>query len=173
MSDHETLPYKTINVFLEEDYLHNLLESILKDRQSLPKQDQISFTKSFNEHIKVLGFRNPSRAPLPLQVNAYADAFEEKDEVVPFTLSTWAKIHSDFVEKVKQWLLSEGWNVLPLEREFNEGDGFEDSWPEGLSFEDLTQKFKKAHPDESFDEDDLALMVVWISGQLPEEQSNI
>ena len=169
MTDNEYLPFKTINVFIEHDKLKNILEFIIKNINTLPKENQISFIKSFKEYVNILGFRNPMRAPLPLQVNAYVDAFEDMDEVVPFTLSTWTKIKHDFAEEVKEWLDSQGWKELSLEKNYDETQGFIHDWPESLTFEELIEEFNKAHPDLDYDKDDLFLMILWISGKLPDE----
>jgi len=173
MSEKETLSFKTINVFLDRDFLERKLGEILQRKDDLPKEDQIAFNNQFRKFVKVLGFRNPIRAPYQLQVNAYASAFEEKDEVVPFTLSTWTKLNQDFANQVKDWLSSEGWEGLALERTFEDSYGFIDHWPKGLTFEQLAKKYQKDHPNSEFDKDDLTLMVMWVSGQLPHEQSEL
>lgn len=173
MTENEYLPHKAINVYINEDYLERLLGFILKHKQDLPKEDQIAFANQFKKHVKILGFRKINRAPETLQLNAFVSAFEEKDEVVIFSLSTWTKIKKDFAEKVKSWLESQGWENLALERTFLESEGFLKKWPDGLTFDTLVENFKKAHPDLDFDRDDLILMVLWISGQLPEEQSEL
>jgi len=173
MDEKETLSFKTINLFIERDYLENALEEILKAKEDLSREDQNAFNSQFRKFVNVLGFRNPLRAPLQLQVNAYASAFEEKDEVVPFTLSTWATLKQDFAKLVQGWLEAEGWKDLALERTFEGSEGFVNDWPKKLSFEKLIKKFQKDHPDEQFKEDDLVLMVLWVSGQLPPEQAEI
>lgn len=173
MTENEYLPYKTINVFIDREFLEDLVESILKNKDSLSKEDQIAFAKSFKQYVTILGFRNVARAPLPLQINAYADAFVEKEEVIPFTLSTLTKLHAEFAEKVKSWLESKGWENLAMEREYSETPGFIKNWPEDLTFDKLVEDFAKAHPDEEFSRDELILMVLWISGQLPQEQTEL
>ena len=60
------------------------------------------------KYVTVLGFRDPSRAPLTLQINALAKAFEEKDEVVPYILSIWAKVNKKLAGEVKDWLSEQG-----------------------------------------------------------------
>jgi hypothetical protein len=172
MAEKETLSFRTINVFLDRDFLESKLEEILQGKNALSKEDQITFNNQFRKYVNVLGFRNPTRAPLQLQVNAYASAFEEKDEVVPFTLSTWTKLNQDFANQVKDWLDSEGWKGLSLERSFEDSDGFLNDWPKKMTVEKLTKKFQKDHPNAEFDKDDLVLMVLWVSGQLPPEQSS-
>jgi hypothetical protein len=172
MAEKETLSFKTINIFIDRDFLEQKLEGILQGKENLSKEDQIAFNNQFRKFVNVLGFRNPLRAPLQLQVNAYASAFEEKEEVVPFTLSIWTKLNQKFALQVKTWLESTGWEDLSLEKSFEESDGFLDDWPKGLTFEKLVKKYQKDNPDAEFEPDDLILMVLWISGQLPPEQSN-
>lgn len=173
MSENEYLPYKTINVYIDRQYLEDLVKSILNNKESLPKEDQIAFAKTFKKYVTILGFRNVTRAPLPLQVNAYADAFEEKEEVIPFTLSTWTKLRPDLAEKVKSWLESQGWENLAMKREYSETDGFINEWPEDLSLDQLVADFTKAYPDEEYLRDDMILMVLWISGRLPQDQTEL
>lgn len=170
MSDNEYLPYKTINIYIERDFLKETLEYVIQNINTLPKENQIAFGNKFREYVTILGFRNPMRAPLPLQVNAFVRAFEDMDEVIPFTLSTWANLRHDFAVKVKDWLTSEGWKDLNLEREFDEREGFVRDWHASVTFESLIQEFEKAHPGLDFDEDDLILMILWISGKLPDKE---
>ncbi len=173
MPDEVVVTYKSINVFIDRDYLEEVLMKTIKGVTSLSKQEQINFVKSFKKYVNVLGFRDPTRAPLQLRVNSFVTAFEEKDEVIPFVLSNWAKVNKKLAKKVKEWLDEEGWKDLALERTFTEGEGFLAKWPKKLTFDKLVKKYTKAYPDDKVDRDDLILMVLWISGQLPEDQSDI
>lgn len=173
MSDTGQFPYKAINVFIDHDYLQNLIERVLVNIKELPKQDQIDFSQTFRHYVKVLGFRNPTQAPLPLQVKSYVEAFEDKEEIIPFTLSVWTKIEHDLAKKVKAWLEKKGWDNLSLERKFSESDGFSSNWPSELTIEKLSEEFTEDHPDLKFDQDDIILMILWISGKLPIGDSNI
>jgi hypothetical protein len=173
MTDKETLPYKAINVFIERDYLETVLRTVLVGIKKQPKEEQIKFTNFLRKYVSILGFRDPSRAPLPLQVNAYASAFEEKDEVIPYSLSLWVKMNKKLPKVVKKWLEDDGWKDLALERDFEEQGGFLSVWPKKMTFDKLVKKFNKDNPDVSIERDDLILLVLWISGQLPKEQSDI
>jgi len=173
MSEMDHLPYKTINVFLSQNYLSQLLEEILNKKNSLNKEDQIEFSKHFRQYVKILGFRNPTIAPLPLQIKAFISAFEEHEEVIPFTLSTWVKIRQSFAEKVKVWLEEHGWKNLQLKRDFQESEGFQNTWPQKWSLDKLVKDFNKDNPDEESSREDLILMVLWISGQLPKEETQL
>ena len=165
----EILPFKSINVYIEREYLEKVAKNILEGVGNLQKEEQIGFSQNFRKYVSVLGFRNPLRAPLSLQVNAYTSAFEEKEEVIPFSLTTWAKVNLALAEEVKSWLDSEGWEDLALARDFEENSGFIADWPDDITFEQVEENFQKAHPDFEFDRDDLILMVLWIAGKLPKE----
>jgi hypothetical protein len=169
MSTNEILPFKSINVYIERDYLEKVTKNVLEGFGKLSKEEQIQFSQNFRKYVSVLGFRNPLRAPLSLQINAYASAFEEKEEVIPFSLTTWAKVNHNLAEKVLSWLKSEGWEDLALAREYEEDSGFVADWPDDISFDQVEEQFQKAHPDFEFDRDDLILMVLWIAGKLPIE----
>ena len=169
MADIEYLPYKAVNVFINREYLEQLLETVLKGYNKLPKEKQIAFVKQFRQHVNVLGFRNAIRAPLSLQINAYVSAFEEKNDVVPFTISTWAELNPNLASEVKNWLGEEGWKVLDMDRAFVETEGFLTDWPEKLTFDKLVKNFMKAKPNVKHNREDLILMVLWISGKLPPE----
>lgn len=173
MPELERLPYKAINVYMEEDYLESLLKNLLLGLKKAPKADQISFSKFLKQEVNVLGFRDPTRAPLTLQVRALATAFEQKEEVIPVTLNAWVKLNDELAKSVKAWLEAEGWKDLALERDYDESGGFVADWPKKLSFEKLVKKYEKDHPDDKVDRDDLILMVLWISGQLPKDQAEI
>jgi hypothetical protein len=173
MPDNGYLPYKTINVLMDRDYLDQILEDVLVGKNKLSKKEQITFSNQFRHYIKVLGFRNPTIAPFPLQLRAYRSAFIEKDEVIPFTLSVWVKTHLEFADKVKTWMENNDWKTLGFEREYQESEGFTNAWPDNLSLDQLVSNFEKDHPDAKFDRNDLILMVIWLSGKLPQEESQL
>ncbi|MGI6741917.1 MAG: hypothetical protein ACOX7C_10690 [Brevefilum sp.] len=173
MTETETFSFKTLNVFINRDYLEDVLEYILLNKDKLTKEEQINFANEFRHNVSVLGFRNPSRAPQSMQLKAYITAFEEKNEVIPFTLNTWTKLNHEMAETVMEWLKSKNWEHLTFERKFHESEGFLDQWPEDLPFEKLVVEFKKDHPKLVVSDDDLILMIIWISGLLPHGQSNI
>jgi len=173
MNEFAYLPYKAVNVFIEHDDLENILQKVLEGKNKLTKEFQIAFEKIYKQQVSVLGFRNPTRAPIPLQIKAFATAFEEKDEIIPITFTAWTKLNEEFAENVKGWLESEGWEDLSLERIFNEGEGFNPLWPKDLSPDDLQKKFQKTYPKVKFEKNDFMLLVFWISGKLPPDQSVI
>lgn len=170
MGTKEILSYRAINVFVERDYLEHVVGSILEGLKGLSKEEQIVFNSQFKKFVTVLGFRNPVRAPLSLQINAFASAFEAKEELVPITLTTWAKLNSSFSEKVKSWLKAEGWDNLKTKRNYVHNEGFILDWPEDLTFDQINENFKKANPGLEYNQNDLILMVLWISGRLPKSQ---
>lgn len=169
MAEKAILPYKAINVYMEQEYLESVLASVITGVKKLPKQDQIAFSQFLKKHVSVLGFRDPSRAPLSLQVKALAKVFEEKDEVVPVVLSFWTKVNKKLVKPVKTWLEAEGFKDLATERDFEEGAGFIADWPKKMAFDKMVKKFQKENAEVKMGQDDLILLSLWLTGQLPND----
>jgi len=167
MNPVENLPFKTINVYIERGFLEEILKQILRDLKNLPKETQTEFNQVFKKYVTVLGFRNPLHAPRPLQIRAFANAFEEKEEVIPFTLSTWATLNEDLANAVLDWLKSEKWDNLELNRSYQEALGLTNNWPEDQSLDSIFEKFQDAHPDLDYSKDEIVLMLLWVSGRLP------
>jgi hypothetical protein len=167
MAEKAILPYKAINVYMEQEYLESVLKAVVIGAKKLSKKEQIEFAKFLKKYVHVLGFRDPSRAPLSLQVKALVTAFEEKDEVVPVVLSIWTKANKKLVKPVKTWLEAEGFKDLATERDYEEGSGFVADWPKKMAFDKMVKKFQKDNPDVKIEQDDLVLMALWMSGQLP------
>jgi hypothetical protein len=168
MTEIDNKAYKAINVFIEREDLEEVLLHLFKKLRSLPKDVQKKFFAAFRKYVKINGFRNPVMAPPPLQVNALADAFEEKDEVIPFTLSTLTKTLPDLAESVKAFLGEEAYGTMAFERPFVEGEGFVPGWPKKMTTETFLKKFAKAYPDVNTSSTALILLAAWISGSIPE-----
>jgi len=167
MNPVENLPFKTINVYLERGFLEKILEQILRNIRNLPKETQIEFTQVFKKFVTVLGFRNPLHAPLPLQIKAFANAFEEKEEIIPFTLSAWATLNNELANGVFDWLKSKKWTDLEKNRGYEDSLGFSNDWPESQPLESISKKFEESNPKIQSTDDEIMLMILWISGRLP------
>ena len=76
MTETETFSFKTLNVFINRDYLEDVLEYILLNKDKLTKEEQINFANEFRHNVNVLGLRIPSRAPQSMQIKANDMAFE-------------------------------------------------------------------------------------------------
>ena len=169
MAEKAILPYKAINVYMNQEYLDTVLTTAITSVKKLPKKDQIAFSHFMKKYANVLGFRDPSRAPVSLQVKALARAFEEKDEVVPVVLSIWSKANKKLVKPVKTWLEGEGFKNLTTERDYEEDTGFIADWPKKMTFDKMVKKFRKDNPELVIEQDDLILLVLWMTGQLPND----
>ena len=82
-------------------------------------------------------------------------------------LSAWAEVHSGLRSQVHELLVSRGWEILPPETDHTRLAGFMPTWPEEEDFEKLIIAFKANYPENNAIDDDISLMVVWISGRLP------
>jgi hypothetical protein len=64
-------------------------------------------------------------------------------------------------------LVARGWELLPPEADRTVLPGFLTKWPKGETFEVLNEVFLKMYPGTQASDDDISLMVVWLSGRLP------
>jgi hypothetical protein len=82
-------------------------------------------------------------------------------------LAAWTEAHAALKEKVQALLEARQWEILPIDADRTKLPGFITIWPRGENFEVINQAFKEMYPDTEVSDDDVSLMVVWISGRLP------
>ena len=82
-------------------------------------------------------------------------------------LSAWAEAHTGLRSQTHELLAARGWEVLPPEADRTQLPGFVPTWPKDEDFEKLTVAFKEKYPDTEASDDDISLMIVWVSGRLP------
>jgi hypothetical protein len=161
------LPFHAINEFMTSEYRLEVVRSTLAVLSDLPEKYQNSIDKLIGRLVKIPGFRHSLKAPTPLRIKPTIDAFEKSPDLVAAILSAWAEAHSGLRENVYALLLARGWEILPIDAERVKLPGFITVWPHGENFDVLSQAFKEMFPEAAVSSDDIALMVVWISGRLP------
>jgi hypothetical protein len=117
----------------------------------------------------VPGFRDGSKAPTPLKVRPTAEAFEKSPDLVGAILAIWAQSNAELGQQIYDLLVERGWEVLPVEANRAKLPGFVPVWPKGEDFEAINQAFHEKYPQVEASQDDVSLMVVWVSGRLPYE----
>ena len=55
MPTNEILPFISINVYIEREYLEKVAKNILEGVGKLEKEEQIGFSQNFRKYISVLG----------------------------------------------------------------------------------------------------------------------
>jgi hypothetical protein len=169
MSDEqvEFLPFHAINEFMTAEYRLQILRETLGALRELPPELRASIDRMTRQSVQVPGFRNSAKAPAPKKARAMVEVFEKDPLLVGDILSAWSHLHPRLRQQVHQLLSERGWDLLPEEADRTELPGFLLTWPKGEDFEVLNTAYAEAYPQEQAAENDVSLMVVWLSGRLP------
>jgi hypothetical protein len=87
--------------------------------------------------------------------------------LVAAIISAWAESQPELRENVYNLLVSRGWELLPIDTDRTKIPGFLTIWPRKDTFEIIDQAFREMFPDFPASNNDISLMVVWLSGRLP------
>lgn len=169
MSDEqvEFLPFHAINEFMVAEYQYEVLRKVWSSLGELPADLRSDLVNTFKREAKIPGFRNANLAPAPLKARSSVTIFERDPEFTAAVLDAWARLHPDLMKQVADFLTSREWEVLPADANRRALPGFQTHWPAEENFETLDEAFRKANPKTEVSEDDLNLMIVWVSGRLP------
>jgi hypothetical protein len=165
----EFLPFNAINQFMLPEYRQKVLHQVLGSLDQLPPSQKEGLIGSIKRLFNVPGFRNAIHAPLPLKVKGAVAPFEKSGAFTAQVLAGWCELHSELMQQVYHLLIERKWELLPLDADRTKVPGFLTRWPKGETYEVLNQTFAGQYPQSSASEDDVRLMVVWISGRLPFE----
>ena len=165
----EFLPYNAINEFMVNDYRHTVLHKVLSGLDQLPPSQKSALLGSIRHLFSIPGFRNPAMAPLAIKVRGAVGPFEKSSAFTGQVLAGWSELNSDLMQQVYHMLKDRGWELLPLDADRTKIPGFLTRWPKGETYEVLNKTFSELNPQSPATEDDVRLMVVWVSGRLPYE----
>lgn len=163
------LPFHAINEFMRPDYRLEVVRSALNALPGLPEVYRAPIDQMTRRVVKVPGFRNSTKAPAARKIKPVAEAFEKSPDLVAAILAAWAEFHAELRQQVYDLLTTRNWEVLPPDADRTQLPGFLTHWPKDEDFEALNAAFKDKFPAYQANEDDVSLMVVWISGRLPYE----
>jgi hypothetical protein len=168
------LPFHAINEFMRDEYRLQVIRETLNALPSLPDEFHQSIDLQTRKVVQIPGFRNSSKAPLPVRVKPPADAFEKSPQLVAVILAAWSAAHPDLRQRVYDLLILRNWEILPPDADRTKLPGFIAKWPVGEDFETLNTAYMTKYPDQPAGSDDISLMVVWISSRLPylKEEAN-
>ena len=161
------LPFHAINEFMNSEYRLSVIRSALNSLPSLPVEFRTPIDRLTKKIVKVPGFRNSLKAPVPIKVRPLAEAFEKSPELVAAILAVWSESHQELRQHVYDFLISRNWEILPVDADRTKLPGFLTVWPKDEDFEKLAAAFQELHPEENASTDDISLMVVWLSDRLP------
>ena len=161
------LPFHAINEFMRSDYRLAVLRSTYTALPDLPESYRAPLERLSRQFVQVPGFRNSAKAPVGKKIRPAAEAFEKSPALVAAVLSAWAEAHAALRQQIYELLQKRGWEILPPDSDRTQLPGFFPAWPHGEDFETLNKAFQAAFPAAQASDDDISLMVVWLSARLP------
>lgn len=169
MNDNQVqfLPFHAINDFMLDDYREQVIRLVLNSTSQLPQEQQIKLEKLTRKRVSIPGFRNSAKAPVNLRLKGVSESFEKSPPLAAAILAAWAELHPELRQQVYDLLLSQEWEILPIEADRTKLPGFLPYWPFEQDFDSLCQAYQTAYPDSQVEQNDVSLMVVWLSTRLP------
>jgi hypothetical protein len=161
------LPFHALNEFMTDNYKKQVVTTTLEALPNLPSEYSAPINKIIRKSVKVPGFRNSVKAPLSLKVQPVTDVFEKDPTFVAAVLNAWSETHPTLREHVYELLSSREWDLLPADANRTKLPGFLTVWPGGEDFETLNGAYTEMYPQAQTSNDDISLMIVWLSGRLP------
>lgn len=165
------LPFHAINDFMLDDYREQVVRLVLSSTDQLPQEQQISLEKLTRKRVSIPGFRNSAKAPVNLRLKGTIESFEKSPPLAAAILSAWAELHPVLRQQVYSLLLAQEWEILPIEADRTKLPGFLPYWPFEQDFDSLYQAYQSANPESQVEQNDVSLMVVWLSTRLPYHKS--
>jgi len=165
------LPFHAVNEFMIPEYRLSVLHRVLSGADKLSGERKGSINNLIKRLVSVPGFRNSAQSPLPLKIRASVTAFEKNADFAAQIMMAWSEINPELRQQVYDFLKGRNWELLPPEADRTKLPGFMITWPKSDSFEILDKQYAELHPENSASEDDIRLMVVWLSGRLPYEMT--
>lgn len=163
------LPFHAINEFMRPDFRLAVVRAALQAAPTMPNDLRQPLDRLVKKAVRVPGFRDGSKAPTPLKVRPTAEAFEKNPDLVGAVLAIWAQSNTELGQQIYDLLVEKGWEILPVEANRAKLPGFMTVWPKGQDFGAINAAFHEKYPQAEASEDDVSLMVVWVSGRLPYE----
>ena len=161
------LPFHAINEFMTNPYRLQVIQITLEALPRLPDSQAHRIQSLTAKLVKIPGFRNSLKAPLPLRINPTVHAFEKNPVMVAAILNIWAELYPELRQSMFDLLIKRGWEILPLDADRERLPGFLTIWPKDETFEVINQAFHTTYPEMKADSNDISLMAVWLSGRLP------
>jgi len=161
------LPFHAINQFMIPEYRLSVIQRVFSGFEKLPSPRKASINGLVKRLVSVPGFRNSGVAPIPLKVKNSIGVFERNAEFTSQLIMAWSELNPDLRQQVYDFLISRKWELLPADADRTKLPGFLTTWPKSENFDVLDKAFLEVHPGKTCSDDDVRLMVVWLSGRLP------
>jgi len=161
--------FHTINEFMLPDYRQQVLTQVITNLDNLPPDLSSRLNGQIRRLVKVPGFRNSNLAPALVKVRGSVQAFEQSPQFTAAVLAGWCALNQELARQTFDFLTARGWTLLPLEADRTKLPGFLTRWPKAEQFDVLDEAFRVQYPGTTYSDNDISLMVVWLSTRLPYE----
>lgn len=170
MSDKKArfFPFHAINEFMLPEYRLEVLQVVLENQDSLPAERRSTLTNLINKHVRVPGFRSSALAPLPIKLKEAVKTFERRADFSAQVLMAWSELRQELRQQVYDLLVERKWEIMPQDFDRSKLPGFLITWPKTETYEVLDAAYAEKHGAPS-SENDVRLMIVWLTGRLPYE----
>ena len=161
------LPFHALNHFMFDAFRSDVINKVLNNRDNLDPELQKEIDRQTARHVKVPGFRNSAKAPARIKAKPMASAFEKNADLVAVILTAWTSLNGELAERVYDFLKARNWEILPIEADRRKIPGFLTRWRKSEEFDVLFEALKAAFPEDTASQDEVSLMIVWLSSRLP------
>ena len=150
-----TPAFEALQNVLQEDFRNSVVQEAIECQDQASPDARALLEESIQKKVKIDGFRNPKKAPLPHLLRSIRDASHSSFSVMLPILNIWYQVHKDLYDLAIQFLASR----IPARAESAEQEEIlTDSWT-STDISKATEEFQSQHED--LDKDELALMLVW------------
>lgn len=160
-------PFAAINEFMRPDFRMYILVEAIKNLNIISEKKRQVIVFALREQVKIPGFRNPLKAPLPLKVKSSVELFEKSSEFASAILFGWMEVNHVLALKIYDLLSEEGWQLLGVDVDRSMLPGFFTTWPENYDFDVFLRLFVNKYPEAGNSNDEISLMIVLVSMRLP------
>ncbi len=145
------------------DYVAGLISEALEGRAAASKGARSSLNSAIGNGVRVDGFRNASRAD-PAHLAPYVlDAFRDGDDrLIGVVLRVWTELRRDLFDLVAAHL---GERDMPVSGPNLRERSFDETWAAQAWMEEIEAVLES---NEGLVEDDVGLMLCYVSGRAPE-----
>lgn len=156
-------PMLAINYYLEPYFRKELLQDVFGKLSDLSPESRADALVAVKKTVRVSGFRNPMQAPATILNKRVEETFEKDNTLATALLLAWKELYADAASLLTPVLQELGF-ALNAEDKLT----FSVGWPDEIDYKSLAEKVLTAQPAIGLDQDQIALLTILLSMQLPE-----
>ena len=162
----EDLGARALFVCMNEEYVGNVVNRVLSSLGRASPESNRAFQAELDKlNLRIPGFRTASLAPPHMLRDPVRHSLMGSDKLAAAALEVWVESHQPLREIVQERIDDIGAYIgVSAEPADLSKNGLKGNWPQ-RSWDRERERFTTLHDD--YDEDDLALMMCYVSGLMP------